>query len=112
MHVKAGLHGQPVRKGPDPTRAPATDRVELGARLRDLRERPMSYRRQLTDPVVESLREVLILGAGRGVLHALNYTKHMFAYSAFYRPYISSIPHPPEFAKMNLSIRRRRRRNR
>jgi hypothetical protein len=74
-----------VWEGPDSTRAPATDRVELGARFGDLRQRRVGVRRDLADPVVKSLCEVLILWAGRRVLHTSNYTKQTFVRDPVYR---------------------------
>jgi hypothetical protein len=90
MHVKAGLDGQPVRKGANSTGAPATDRCELGACLRDLRQRCVRDRRELADPVVKGFGEVLVFWACRRVLHASNCTKHLFGFNLIYMVFQST----------------------
>jgi hypothetical protein len=42
------------------------------------------YRRELSDPVVKNLCEILVFGACRRVLHALNSTKQMFVVQLIY----------------------------
>ena len=78
VHVEAGLGRHPVLERPDAAGAPTTDGVELGARRCHLRERRVSDRRELTNPVIQRLGAVLVFEAYRGVLHTLDFTKHLF----------------------------------